>query len=122
MADISLSMSLTTEMIVKQYYWPVFQEALLQILVDSTRMRDEYETIANVIYELMGKGYKLSKKRIIALVNFCLNPFDSPYEDNLAWSITCGLYHLDYANSEYNAFRDEKILDVLRGYGLIPGQ
>ena len=47
------------------------------------------------------------------------NPFDKPFEDNLAWSITSKLYGLDYADSEYNAFRDEKLLKILKEEGLL---
>ena len=61
----------------------------------------------------------IDKDRLIALINYRLNPFDKPYEDNLAWSLTCDFYNLDYCDSMYNVFRDEKMIHILQEYGLI---
>ena len=58
-------------------------------------------------------GLDIDRDMAVALINYRCNPYDSPYEDNLAWSITSSLYNLAYANSEYNAFRDEKIINIL---------
>lgn len=34
-------------------------------------------------------------------------------------TVTCDFYHLDYCNSSYHVFRDEKMLRILREYGLV---
>ena len=85
------------------------------------RSTSDYEALASVFwYEICEKEYidLIDKDKAVALINYRLNPFDNAYEDNLAWSITSNLYHLDYCNSEYNAFRDEKILNILKELNL----
>jgi len=120
--DISRS-DIITKIIAKDYKWNDILQAFILILADSKREMDDYTVIAQVLYstdfiESCDKE-AIDKDRLIALINFRLNPFDKPYEDNLAWSLTCDFYNLDYCNSTYNIFRDEKILCILREYGLI---
>ena len=97
--------------------WNEVQEQLYEILLDSERTYDEYSVVAQVFWDAITDKKIVDKDKLVALVNYRLNPIGHPYEDNLAWSITCDLYHLDYCNSEYNAFRDEKIIGILKEYG-----
>ncbi|MBR6172998.1 MAG: hypothetical protein IKQ49_07490 [Eubacterium sp.] len=91
---------------------------MLQALVDE-RKKDEYSVIAQTFWEAAEDELNIDADRTIALINYRCNPFDKPFEDNLAWSITSKLYGLDYADSEYNAFRDEKLLKILKEEGLL---
>ena len=97
--------------------WNNVQEQLYEILLDNDRTSDEYSVVAQVFWDAITDKQIVDKDKLVALINYRLNPIDRPYEDNLAWSITCDLYHLDYCNSEYNAFRDEKIIDILKEFG-----
>ncbi len=106
------------KIIVPESGWDAVQEALFQILLGDSRTQDEYTVISQVFWEAVCDKLTVDKDRAVALLNYRLNTADRPYEDNLTWSITCNLYHLDYADSEYNAFRDEKIRSLLAGYGI----
>ena len=121
--DISRA-DLISKIIAKEHDWADIQQAFIHILTDNSRSRDEYEVIGQALYYSIAFDKTcnediLDKDRLTALINFRLNPFDKPYEDNLAWSLTCKLYKLDYCDSVYNVFRDEKMLCILREYGLI---
>ena len=120
--DISRS-DIITKIIAKDYEWNDILQAFIQILADSKREMDEYTVIAQVLYSTdfieSCDRETIDKDRLIALINFRLNPFDKPYDDNLAWSLTCDFYELDYCNSTYNVFRDDKMLSILKEYGLI---
>ena len=111
------------KIIAKDYDWTDITQAFIQILADNSRSRDEYTVIAQALYsaEFAQTCDKetIDKDRLIALINYRLNPFDKPYEDNLAWSLTCDFYNLDYCDSMYNVFRDEKMIHILQEYGLI---
>ena len=105
--------------VVKQEEWQKVQEVLFRMLIED-RSKTDYESLATVFwYVIEDKELldQIDKDKAVALINFRLNPFGQPYEDNLAWSITSTLYKLDYADSEYNAFRDEKILKILKDCG-----
>lgn len=39
------------------------------------------------------------------------------FYDNILWSITTILYKLDYANSDYEPMKDEKIISEIAKYG-----
>ena len=106
------------QIIVPESGWNEVQEVLFQILLDDNRTRDEYTVVSQVFWEAVCDKLTVEKDRAVALLNYRLNTADRPYEDNLTWSITSNLYHLDYADSEYNAFRDEKIRKILAGYGI----
>ena len=120
--DISRS-DIITKIIAKDYEWNDILQAIIQILADNKREMDEYTVIAQVLYSTdfieSCDRETIDKDRLIALINFRLNPFDKPYDDNLAWSLTCDFYELDYCNSTYNVFRDDKMLSILKEYGLI---
>lgn len=121
--DISRA-DIISKIIAKDCEWVDIQKAFINILTDNNRSTDDYNVLAQALYysidfdKTCNKDI-LDKDRLIALINFRLNPFDKPYEDNLAWSLTCDFYTLDYCNSTYNVFRDEKMLSILREYGLI---
>lgn len=112
-----------SKIIAKDYDWKDLTEAFIQILTDNTRSKDDYNVIAQVLYSTdfarNCDKETIDKDRLIALINYRLNPFDKPYEDNLAWSLTCDFYNLDYCSSTYNVFKDEKMLSILQEYGLI---
>ena len=120
--DISRA-DMISKIIAKEHNQADIQRAFIHILTDNNRSHDEYDVIAQALYYSIAfdktcNKETLDKDRLTALINFRLNPFDKPYEDNLAWSLTCALYDLDYCNSTYNVFRDEKMLNILREYGL----
>ena len=98
--------------------WDKVQEQLYTILLDNNLTYDEYSVIAQVFWDAINDKQDVDKDKTVALLNYRLNSVDHPYEDNLAWSITCELYHLDYCNSEYNALKDAKIIKILNDNGL----
>ena len=110
----------------KKYSWEVLQQALFRIFLDDNRSEDDYYQIADAIWDAIldnpfrkesGKpGFKFKKKTIIALLYYRLR--NSEFAENLIWSITCELYHLDFCNSEYDPMKDTNILRKLKKYGL----
>ncbi len=98
--------------LVEEYGWNEVQQSLFQALIDK-KTKEDYVTIAQTFWYAILDNLDIDRDKAVALINYRCNPYDSPYEDNLAWSITSKLYSLDYANSEYNAFRDEKIINIL---------
>ena len=120
--DISRS-DLISKIIATDYDWKELIEVFIQILADNNREDDDYIVIAQVLYSVdfvkTCDKETIDKNRLIALINYRLNPFDKPYENNLAWSLTCDFYNFDYCDSTYNVFRDEKMLSILQEYGLI---
>ena len=120
--DISRS-DLISKIIAKDYDWKDITEAFIQILADNNRSSADYTVIAQVLYSTDFANTcdkeTIDKDRLIALINYRLNPFDKPYENNLAWSLTCDFYGLDYCDSTYNVFQDEKMLSILQEYSLI---
>ena len=98
--------------LVEEYGWDEVQQSLFQALIDK-KTKEDYITIAQTFWYAILDILDIDRDKAVALINYRCNPYDSPYEDNLAWSITSKLYSLDYANSEYNAFRDEKIINIL---------
>lgn len=107
--------------------WEVLQQALFKILLDDNRKYDDYYQVASVVWNAILEdkrlkeekklGLKFKKKTTIGLLYYRLGRKD-PYE-NLIWSITCYLYHLDYANSEYMPLKDERIIKKLEQYGIV---
>lgn len=110
----------------EKYSWEVLQQALFKILLDDGRPEDDYYQIASVLWFAVlenqsrtenGKPkLKFKKKTIIALLYYRLRNSDEA--ENLIWSITCDLYHLDYCNSEYDPMTDERIINKLKKYGI----
>ena len=68
--------------------WNKVQEQLYEILLDYDRTYDEYSVIAQVFWDAITDKQIVDKDKLVALINYRLNPIDRPYEDNLAWSIT----------------------------------
>ena len=121
--DISRA-DIISKIIADDYEWDDIGQAFINILIDNGRKYDEFEVIAEALYysiafEKNCDKEALDKDRLTALINYRLDPFGKPYEDNLAWSLTCEFYGLDYCDSTYNVFKDEKMLGILREYGLI---
>ena len=120
--DISRS-DLISKIIATDYSWKELIQAFIQILAENNRPDDDYTVIAQVLYSVdfakTCDKETIDKEQLITLINYRLNPFDKPYENNLAWSLTCDFYDLDYCDSTYNVFRDKKMLAILREYGLI---
>ena len=110
----------------KTYSWEVLQQALFHVLLDENRTEDDWYQMACVFFDAIDisdtrrrKGLpelKFKKKTILALIYYRLRESDEA--DNLLWSITCELYHLDYCNSMYDPVKDEKIIKKLAEYGL----
>ena len=100
------------QFLVEEYGWDEVQQSLFQALIDE-KPKEDYVTIELVFWYAALDELDIDRDMAVALINYRCNPYDSPYEDNLAWSITSELYNLDYADSEYNAFRDEKIIKIL---------
>ncbi len=98
--------------LVEEYGWADVQQSLFQALMEE-RPKKDYSTIAQTFWDAILDGLDVDNDKTVALINYRCNPYDSPYEDNLAWSITSKLYNLDYADSEYNAFRDDKVIAIL---------
>lgn len=107
------------DILVKEYGWDDVQQALFQALIDD-RNEDKYTVIAETFWNAVEDKLNIDADKAVALINYRCNPFDKPYEDNLAWSFTSKIYNLDYVDSEYNAFRDEKILSILKEYFTLP--
>lgn len=109
-----------------KYSWEVLQQALFKVLLDDNRSEDDYYQMAVVFWIAKLESHtrkkngenklKFKKKTIIGLLYYRLR--DSECAKNLIWSITCGLYHLDYCNSEYNPMKDEKIIAKMKQYGV----
>lgn len=106
------------EQLIPQYSWEYVQQALFAILLDDNSTSEQYNEVANVIWNAVLDGQKIKKKTAIALLYYRLGDVNSPYENNTIWSITSSLFKLDYANSEYNPLKDDKILNKLAFYGL----
>lgn len=110
----------------KKYSWEVLQQALFKILLDDGRSEDDYYQIASVFWFAVSENQsrtdngkpklKFKKKTIIALLYYRLRNSDKA--ENLIWSITCDLYHLDYCNSEYDPMTDERIINKLKKFGI----
>jgi putative RNA 2'-phosphotransferase len=108
------------------YSWEVLQQAMFKILLDDNRSEDDYYQMAVVIWYAILENkkritndqvlLKFKKKTIIGLLYYRLRHTD--IAENLIWSITCELYHLDYCNSEYDPLKDEKIISKLEYYGI----
>ena len=110
----------------EKYSWEVLQQALFHILLDENKSEDAWYQMAVVFWIAVLESrsrkedglpkLKFKKKTIIGLLYYRLRELD--YAENLIWSITCELYHLDYCNSVYNPVTDEKIIRKLEKYGL----
>lgn len=110
----------------EKYSWEVLQQALFSIMLDENRSEDAWYQMAEVFWiavldskERKKDGLpklKFKKKTIIGLLYYRLREID--YAENLIWSITCELYHLDYCNSMYNPVNDDRIIRKLEKYGL----
>lgn len=105
------------EQIIPKYGWDYIQQALFRILLNDSYGKDNWEACSNVIYGAVLDKRKIKKKTTIALLYYRLGDVEDPYENNTVWSITSSLYHLDYCNSEYNALKDDKIIEKLKRYG-----
>lgn len=106
------------EKIITKYDWECVQEALFTILLDDSATSEEYENVANVFWTEVLDKMKIDEKKAIALLYYRLGDINAPYENNTIWSIVSTLYNLDYANSEYNPLRDDKIIKTLESLGI----
>ena len=110
----------------EKYSWEVLQQALFHILLDENKSEDAWYQMAVVFWIAVLESrsrkkdglpkLKFKKKTIIGLLYYRLRKLD--YAENLIWSITCELYHLDYCNSIYDPVTDKKIIRKLEKYGL----
>lgn len=97
------------EQIIGTYGWEYVQQALFQILFDDNNKKETYSSVADIFWSAVLKNQKMRKKTTVALLYYRLGNVSAPYENNIICSITSELFNLDYANSEYNPLRDEKI-------------
>ena len=110
-----------------KYSWEVLQQALFTILLDDSRDEDAWYQMACVFWSAILESdsrkreglpeLKFRKKTILALLYYRLRKSENEIADNLLWSITCDLYHLDYCLSMYEPEKDEKIIRKLAEYG-----
>ena len=110
----------------KKYSWEILQQGLFRILLDDSYTGDEYYVIAHVFWLATeesierkangGNKLKFKKKTITGLLYYRLR--NDERADNLIWSVVCNLYHLDYADSEYDPMSDEKIIKQLKKLGI----
>jgi len=110
--------SLIEENIIPLYGWERIQEALFTILLDDYSTPDEYENVANVFWTAVLDKLKIEEEKAIALLYYRLGDINDPYENNTIWSVVSSLYDLDYANSEYNPLKDDKIIKALESMNI----
>lgn len=104
--------------LIPQYSWEYVQQALFSILLDDSSTTEQYNEVANVIWNAVLDGQKIRTTTTIALLYYRLGDINAPYENNTIWSIASNLLDLDYANAEYNPLKDEMIIKRLAFYGL----
>lgn len=110
----------------QKYSWEVLQQGLFRMLLNDDLSNEDYSVIAKVFWlateeniERKANGIsklKFKKKTIIGLLYYRLYDNKDPY--GLIWSVVCNLYHLDYCNSEYSPFDDEKVVNQMKKYGI----
>ena len=110
----------------KKFSWEVLQQGLFRLLLDDSLTSEEYQLLARVFWlateesrDRKANGeikLKFKKKTIIGLLYYRL--YDNKDSYGLIWNVVCNLYHLDYCNSEYSPFEDEKIINQMRKYGI----
>lgn len=110
----------------QKYSWEVLQQGLFRMLLNDDLSNEDYFVIAKVFWlateeniERKANGIsklKFKKKTIIGLLYYRLYDKKEPY--GLIWNVVCNLYHLDYCNSEYSPFDDEKIINQMKKYGI----
>ena len=110
----------------KKFSWEVLQQGLFRLLLDDSLTSEEYQVLARVFWlateesrDRKANGeikLKFKKKTIIGLLYYRLYDNKDPY--GLIWNVVCNLYHLDYCNSEYSPFDDEKIINQMKKYGI----
>lgn len=108
----------TIEEVIPKYGWENVQQALLSVLLDDNRTKDEYSVVEQVFWGAVLDKRPIKQNAVVALLYYRLGDRNAPYAENLLWSITAKLYGLDYVTSDYNALEDKKILDELSQYGI----
>ena len=113
------------EQLTVRYGWELLQQGVFQVLLDDSRGYDDWYQMCLVIWcaVLQRKNsaekyrYKLKRKTIVALLNYRLAKFEAAEE--LVWSITCEVFHLDLVNSDYQPLKDPVIIQKLEKYYII---
>lgn len=110
----------------KKFSWEVLQQGLFRLLLDDSLTSEEYQVLARVFWlateesrDRKANGeikLKFKKKTIIGLLYYRLYDNKDPY--GLIWNVVCNLYRLDYCNSEYSPFEDEKVVNQMKKYGI----
>ncbi len=106
------------EQIIPNYGWEYVQQALFAILLDDNSSAAQHVAVADVFWNAVLEKQKIRKTTTIALLYYRLGNINAPYENNTIWSIASSLLDLDYANTEYNPLKDERIIKRLAFYGL----
>ena len=95
------------EALIPEHGWREVLEVLLRILRENSL--DHCRTAAEVIWGAVLDEREMPADRVIAHLYF---RWSGPEEDNLVWSITAKLKHVDYL-SDYNALADAGVLEEL---------
>ena len=110
----------------KKFSWEVLQQGLFRLLLDDNLTSEEYRILARVFWLATEESrdrktngeikLKFKKKTIIGLLYYRLYDNEDPY--GLIWNVVCNLNHLDFCNSEYSPFEDEKIVNQMKKFGI----
>ena len=106
------------ESVLSRHKWEDVQAALIYILLDDQCSEDDYERAAEIIWDAVLARKEIKKDLIIGLLYYRLGDMNTPYDNNLIWSITTELKNLDYANSAYDPYKDEAVSMKLDEYGI----
>ena len=101
-----------------EYEWDDIQAALISILLDDHCGKADYEKAAEIIWDAVLAGKEIQKDLIVGLLYYRLGDRHAPYDNNMIWSIASELKNLDYANSEYDPYKDDGISKKLDEYGI----
>jgi len=112
------------EQLSERYGWELLQQGVFRVLLDDNCGCDAWYQMCLVIWcaVLQRKNsaekhkYKLKRKTIIALLNYRLAELETA--EDLVWSITSEVFHLDFVNSDYQPLKDPTIIRKLEMYGI----
>ena len=110
--------SLFKQMIEDRYSWDSILCSLIFILLQPADDSGQYQYVADMIWCALcdGKELGIDKYTVIALLYGRLGNANDPYGNNTLWSIVSKADNLDYANSDYNPLKDDRILNLIKRY------
>lgn len=98
--------------------WRAAERALFEILKDSSSTEAECAAAADLLWSAVLDDRDIDKEAAVGLLYYRLGDKNAPYANNTIWSIAAALYDLDYANSDFNPLKDDRILKKLASYGI----